>query len=243
MRVKLQLFLSHNGVCSRRDAMALIQEGHVTVNDDLVTEPSFQVDAATDRVAVDGVIVGQKEYAYVLLNKPAGYVTTMEDEHAEKTVMDLLPQKYQHLKPVGRLDKDTEGLLLLTNDGLLANQLTHPKFNVDKVYRARVDGVLGPDAVKQLERGVRLEEGFVTSPAKVKLLGTRDHLSEFEITIHEGKKRQIRQMCEAVGYEVVYLQRLQQGPLTLGDLPVGQWRLLEPKEVETLKSRNTLLTS
>ncbi len=233
--MRLQVFLSHNGVCSRRDAMTKVQEGHVRVNGDLVTEPSFPVDPFKDTVQVDGVTVQKKDYAYILLNKPVGYVTTTEDEHAGKTVMELLPAEYQHLNPVGRLDKDTEGLLLLTNDGDVAYALTHPKFDVEKTYFVMINGVLSAEQSQRLENGVMVE-GKLTAPAKIRDLKTIGSTSDFEMTIHEGRKRQIRLMLEAVGHKVEYLMRISQGPLELRRLKVGQWRKLTSEEITGIKS-------
>ncbi len=215
--------------------MEKIQAGHVQVNGSLVTEPSWEVDPFKDTVEVEGRLIAKKEYISILLNKPAGTITTTEDEHADKTVMDLLPEEFQHLKPVGRLDKDTEGLLLLTNDGDLAYRLTHPKFLVDKTYIVLIDGVLSPEQQKRLEKGIPIEDR-TTAPAKVKILRCAKHQTDFEITIHEGRKRQIRLMLEALGHKVEYLKRIRQGALSLGNLPAGKWRRLLPAEIERIKA-------
>jgi len=211
--------------------MDLIQQGRVAVNGKVIKEPSSAVVPAKDKVYVNGRLVEEKSYEYLLLNKPGGYVTTTQDRHAEKTVLDLLPEALRHLKPVGRLDKDTEGLLLLTNDGELAYRLTHPKFRVDKTYFVRLAGSLPAQGIRQLERGVLLE-GTRTAPAKIKKVKTVSGKSEFEITIHEGRKRQVRLMLEAVGHTVVYLKRVAQGPLVLGNLRTGSWRLLSSEEMK-----------
>ncbi len=232
--MKLQLFLSHNGVCSRRDAMSLIQEGRAKVNGELVWEPSTFVNPHEDTIEVDGVAVEKKQYVYLLMNKPAGYVTTTEDEHAPRTVMELLPPEYQHLNPVGRLDEDTEGLLLFTNDGDVAYKLTHPKFNVDKIYFVTLDGVLQPKEQRSLEEGILLD-GKITVPAKVRAVKTLAGRSEFELTIHEGRKRQIRLMAESLGHKVLSLKRIVQGPLRLVGLKAGSYRTLTSQEVEALK--------
>ena len=204
------------------------------MNEKIVKESSHQIDSSRDRIVVDGKRVEEKSYQYILLNKPKGFVTTTLDRHAEKTVLDLLPKEFQHLNPVGRLDKDTEGLLLLTNDGDVAYRLTHPKFNVDKIYVVKIDSQLSAQQKSLLEKGVLLE-GHRTSPAKIRNFKNIQGKSEFEITIHEGRKRQIRLMLNAVGHEVVYLQRIAQGPLRLGDLKVGCWRILEGSEIISLK--------
>ena len=162
--LRLQVYLSRNGVCSRRKAMAKIQAGEVRVNGEVVREPSFAVNPDKDKVIVDGKGVRSRDYLYVLLHKKAGYVTTKQDKYGEKTVFDLLPKKWRHVVPAGRLDKDTEGLLLLTNDGDVAYKLTHPKFNVDKTYFVVVAGSLEPKTKKRLERGI-VVDGKKTAPA------------------------------------------------------------------------------
>lgn len=234
MTLRLQVFLSRNGVCSRRDAMALVQSGRVTVNGQTVKEPSYAIDPSKDRVTVGGKPVDVKQFVYILLNKPAGYTTTKSDPHAEKTVLDLLPKEYHHLNPVGRLDRDTEGLLILTNDGDAANTLTHPRFKVNKKYRVKIDGVLNSQARRRLQQGVMLE-GLPTAPAKIDPAGgSSQAATDFYITIHEGRKRQIRRMLEQVGRKVTYLQRVLQGPFKLENIPVGQWRKFSPDELKAL---------
>lgn len=232
--MRLQVFLSHNGVCSRREAMKVVQDGRVVVNGKIVSEPSFQVDPAKDHISVDGKLIQAKQNIYIMLNKPKGFVTTKEDPFAVKTVLDLLPKSFQHLVPVGRLDRDTEGLLLLTNDGDIAYKLTHPKFNIDKTYYVRMNGRLSDEEKKTLEQGIFIE-GEKTAPAKIFEVKWRADESECKITIHEGKKRQIRIMFAKMGHKVTYLCRLKQGPLKLGNLPTGEHRRLRPDEVESLK--------
>ena len=255
--LRLQVFLSRNGVSSRRRAFVLIQEGRVAVNGQVNREPSTPIDPVKDDVMVDGKRIEAKVFNYVMLNKPKGYVTTRFDRFADKTVYDLLPKEYQHLVPVGRLDKDTEGLLLLTNDGDLVYRLTHPKHNIDKIYFVRLDGILNDLQKKQIEQGVVLE-GKKTAPAKIHNMAViasdrreRSNLNdcfvanaprndnrtqtELKITIHEGRKRQVRLMFGKVGLKVVYLQRVSQGPLLLEKLSLGQIRPLTENEVVQLK--------
>ena len=232
--MRLQVFLSHNGVCSRREAMGVIQNGRVTLNGVVVNEPSTPVDPRKDKVTVDGRAIEAKNLDYIMLNKPAGFVTTKEDAHAERTVMDLLPKDLQHLVPVGRLDKDTEGLLLLTNDGDLTFRLTHPQFYVDKTYLVRIGGSLLSEKRLRLEKGVVIE-GKRTSPAKISDIHTKGDQTEFLMVIHEGRKRQIRLMLKSVGCWACYLKRIAQGGLELGNLSLGQWRVLTPAEIEILK--------
>ena len=234
-KVRLQVYLSHNGVCSRRKAMDIIQQGDVKVNGTIVREPSFPVDASKDKVTVDGKGVRAKDYLYVLLYKKQGFVTTKSDRFASQTVYQLLPKKWRHLAPVGRLDKDTEGLLLMTNDGDVAFKLTHPKFRLDKTYYVIVDGMVDLKTKKRIERGIILD-GRKTAPAKVMYLKSGRRQSSFQLTLHEGRKRQIRLMCQRLGHRVQYLKRLRQGPLTLGNLKPGETRLLKKSEVEKLKN-------
>jgi pseudouridine synthase len=234
-KLRLQVFLSHNGIASRRGAMDLVQAGRVAVNGQIVKEPSTPVDPARDKITFDGKLVEAKQFSYILLNKPVGYVTTKEDAHAEKTVMDLLPKEYRHLVPVGRLDMDSEGLLLLTNDGELAHHLTHPKFDVDKTYLVWIGGKLAAEKKRRLELGV-IVEGAKTAPCKISDYKETDEQSELLLTIHEGRKRQVRLMMKAVGCSVRYLKRVAQGPLKLNDLPTGKWRELNPEEIKQLKA-------
>jgi len=233
-KLRLQVFLSRNGVCSRRQALDIIKGGDVTLNGKVCREPSTPVRPGRDHVSVDGKKIKEKSYDYILLNKPSGYTTTKSDRFAEKTVLDLLPRKFGHLSPVGRLDRDTEGLLLLTNDGDTAYQLTHPKFDVDKTYFVRLSGRMDMDKKARVEGGVYID-GKRTLPAKIKNVRCSKNLTELMITVHEGRKRQIRFMFAKVGHRVIYLKRLVQGPLTLGPLKKGTWRLLNGKEIESLK--------
>ena len=228
--MRLQVFLSHSRVCSRRKALELVQAGRVSVNGKAVTEPSYEVSPDAPDIRLDGkkVELGGKDY--LILNKPRGIVTTLQDKYAQATVLGLLPKAYKHLYPVGRLDKDSEGLLLFTNDGDLTFKLLHPSFKVDKVYNVRVDKPLDENNIRHLERGVFIE-GRKTAPAKITPVG-RESL---RITIHEGRKRQIRLMLSGLGFQVRRLERIKYGPISLGNLRPGEWRLLEKKEIEALR--------
>lgn len=239
LKKRLQVFISHSGFCSRRKALGLILDGRVKVNGSIIREPSTPVDPSEDKVSVEGKTVVTKTQEYVLLNKPKGYVTTVEDKHAEKTVLDLLPLKLRHLYPVGRLDKETEGLLLLTNDGDAAYRLTHPKFNIDKTYVVCISGVLDPQHKIRLEKGLPIE-GCMTAPAKISNIKRSAGKTEFHMTIHEGRKRQIRLMLAALGDSVISLTRIAQGPLVLGNLKTGQWRPLDTKEMTALEKLKAL---
>ncbi len=233
VKVRLQVFLSRNGVCSRRRAFDVIQEGKVAVNGQIIQEPSTPVSPLKDKVCVDGKRVAGKSYAYILLNKPQGYVTTKADRFADKTVFDLLPSRYAHLVPAGRLDKDTEGVLLFTNDGDAVYRLTHPGFCVDKIYMVRVSGKLSLEDKKHLEKGVVIDRKK-TSPAKIRDVHYGQGSTEFLMTIHEGRKRQIRLMLDKVRHKVIYLKRIQQGPLKLGTLKTGKFRELTKEEQSLL---------
>lgn len=232
---RLQKVLAQAGIASRRQCERLILEGRVKVNGQVVTELGRRVDKEKDLIEVDGKAIKLKEeHLYVLLNKPAGYVTTLRDPQGRKKVTDLLPAMGERLFPVGRLDRDTEGLLLLTNDGELCYWLTHPKFHVEKTYVAEVMGIPDKNKLDLLRRGIKLEEG-VTSPARVRLAGKKEGNAILEIIIHEGRKRQVKRMCAAIGHPVVKLKRIGFGSLSLGNLPPGSYRFLTQEEVEKLR--------
>ena len=217
--IRLQKFLAMANVASRRASEAIILEGRVKVNGCVVTELGTKV-TLNDKVEVDGeeVFVTKKKY-YIMLNKPSGYVTTASDEMGRKTVLDLISDINDRLYPIGRLDKDTEGLLLLTNDGDFAYEVAHPKHNVEKVYHAFVSGVPGKIALSKLEKGVVID-GVKTKNAVVDVLEIGKNSSLVEIKIHEGRNRQVRKMFEAVGHKVIALQRVAVGRITLGNLPL-----------------------
>jgi len=232
--MRLQTFLSHSGSCSRRKALDLVKQGSVAVNNQMVCEPSFEVNPEKDNVFLEGIKIEVKRQQYLMLNKPKGVVTTKEDSHAKKTVMDLLPTEFKHLNPVGRLDKDTEGLLLLTNNGDLTFRLTHPRFNIDKTYFVEVRGKFKDEDKLRLMKGI-IWEGRRSAPCKIKNVLVLPDKSQFEITIHEGKKRQIRLMMATLGYQVLYLKRVSEGPLSLQNLALGKWRHLTNEEIANLK--------
>ena len=226
--MRLAKYLAHSGVASRRAAERMIAAGGVTVGGQVVTDPARDVDESSD-VRVDGRPVAPEAREVHLLNKPAGVVSTAADTHGRHTVVEYVASP-RRLYPVGRLDADTTGLILLTNDGALADRLTHPRYGVQKTYRASVRPAdIGEDAVSRLRAGVTLDDGR-TSPARVSVLGP----GLMEITIAEGRKRQVRRMCEAVGHKVSSLERVRFGPLTLGGLPEGESRALTAAEVAEL---------
>ena len=236
--VRLQKFLADNGVCSRRAAEKLIEEGRVTVSG----KPAFigqKVKTNATGVRVDGseVRLNTGERAYYMLYKPRGYITTAKDESDRKTVCDLLRKEKVRLYPVGRLDRDSEGLVIMTNDGALAEKLTHPKNRVPKTYRAIVRGEVDAAALSTLSNGVYLPDlDVTTSPADVELHEKKEDRTVLLITIYEGKNRQIRRMCDAVGLEVLRLKRERIGTLSIGRLTAGQYRKLTEKEVKYLRS-------
>jgi pseudouridine synthase len=235
--LRLQKIISQAGLASRRAAEKLIAEGRVTINGETVHEMGVKADPATDDIRVDGRrIKSGARLRYILLYKPAGYVTTRADPQRRRTVMDLLGGIKEYVYPVGRLDYDTEGLLLLTNDGDLAAKLTHPRHEVDRTYEARVKGVPDEEALDRLRTGIPLD-GRRTQPADVMLLNKarRDADGLLVITIREGRNRQVRRMLEAVGHPVHALRRTRIGPLSDRRLKPGDWRELTSDEIKTLR--------
>jgi 23S rRNA pseudouridine2605 synthase len=238
MQVRLQKIMSAAGVASRRAAEKLIAEGRVTVNGTAVTELGSKADPDVDDIRVDERRVkGPQRHRYLLLNKPRGYVTTRSDPERRRTVLDLLKGVREYVYPVGRLDFDTEGLLILTNDGELAAMLTHPRHEVDRVYEAEVLGVPDAHDLERLSKGVVIERRR-TRPAQVELLPIRRPQAEtsmLRITIHEGRSRQVRNMCDAIGHPVRTLRRVRIGPIFDRTLKLGTFRELTAKEVRKLK--------
>ena len=224
--MRLAKYLAHAGVASRRASEDLIRSGRVTVNGEAVTDPATDTTEA-DEVTVDGKRIAREDRVVYMLNKPKGVVSTASDTHGRPTVVALIPSD-RRLYPVGRLDADTTGLILLTNDGELANRLTHPRYEVPKTYIATVQGQPGPAALQRLREGVELEDGM-TSPADVRRVR-----AGVELTIHEGRKRQVRRMLEAVGHPVRELRRKAIGDLELGELEEGAYRELSAAEVDAL---------
>lgn len=232
---RLQKLIAGCGLASRREAERWIEAGRVTVDGEVATIGD-KADPRLQKVTVDGKPLGKSEQPVtILLNKPVGYVTTMRDPEGRPVVSDLLTDVPQRVVPVGRLDLTTEGLLLMTNDGALAQQLSHPSFHVEKTYLARVHGLVDTAAIRHLSNGVELEDG-VTAPAKIKLVRTTRTNSWLEMTLHEGRNRQVRRMCEALGYPVSRLKRIAYAFLREDNLKPGQYRRLTAKEVSRLKS-------
>lgn len=235
--MRLQKYLASCGVASRRKCESYILEGRVTVNGEVINTLGTKVEPGDEVCFCGKKVELQEDYVYYMLNKPVGYVTTVQDEKQRQTVLDLIQDDEHRVFPVGRLDFNTSGLLLLTNDGELTYELTHPKHHVNKCYEVKVKGSLAKAAQHALRTGVMLE-GKKTYPAELKIIREGEKSTLFHLTIHEGRNRQVRRMCEAVGYPVMSLKRISVGKLTLGDLELGAYRSLTPKEINYLKQMN-----
>ena len=238
MEERLQKYLAAAGIASRRKCEELILQGKIEVNGKVVTELGTKV-TDEDKIKYNGKIVKkEEEKVYILLNKPIGYVTTVKDQFSRDTVLDLVKIN-KRIVPVGRLDMYTSGALILTNDGDLVNKLIHPKNEVNKTYNATVAGKVSIDDIKKLEEGVIIDEDYKTKPAKVKILKIDEekNLSRIQITIHEGKNRQVRKMCEAIGKRVIALHRSKIANLEVNKLKLGEWRYLTHNEIKNLKGK------
>lgn len=235
MEERLQKYLANSGVASRRKCEELILQGKVEVNGKVVTELGTKINPEKDIVKFDGKEVKQvKKMVYILLNKPIGYVTTADDQFDRDTVLDLVKVK-ERIVPVGRLDMYTSGALILTNDGDFVYKVTHPKHEIEKTYTVTVKGIVQNSEVEQLRKGVKIDD-YTTKPAKVKILktDTEKNFSRLEITIHEGKNRQVRKMCEAVNRKVLALHRSKIGGIGVKDIELGKWRYLRENEIQKL---------
>ena len=231
--VRLARYLAAGGIASRRACESLILAGRVRVNGTLVPTPAYNVIPGRDQVECDGVVVAWARPLYLMLNKPVGYTCSARDEHATRLVHELIPPALGRLFTVGRLDRDSEGLLLLTNDGDLAQHLAHPSGAVGKIYQVEVRGTVSPTQLQRLRAGL-WDEGEFLCPQAVEEAGSKAGRTCLRVQLQEGRKREIRRLCRAVGLPVQRLQRLSLGPLELGDLPTGAWRELSPPEVEVL---------
>jgi 23S rRNA pseudouridine2605 synthase len=240
MAERLQKILAAAGVASRRSAEALIRGGRVTVNGKLVTELGTRADPLADEIRVDGERVRRAAPIYLVLHKPDGVMTTLEDPERRPTVRDLLPHGLDRVFPVGRLDFHSTGILLLTNDGELTARLLHPSARIPRTYRVKVNGRPDERALARLRKGVRLDDG-VTGPAQVDVEESRSAKTWLRITIREGKRREVRRMCDAVGHRVDRLVRVRFGPLEIGSMRPGQWRFLDPDEIEALRIASGLI--
>lgn len=234
--LRLQKYLASCGIASRRKCEELIVDGKVKVNGE-VAQLGTKIDPEKDKIEYNGKLVKleNKEYTYILLNKPIGVVTTAEDQFQRETVLDLVKIK-KRVVPVGRLDMYTSGALILTDDGDFIYKVTHPKHEINKTYTVTLVGIVSDDDINALREGVVIDEEYKTKPARVKILKTdrEKNISRVEITIHEGKNRQVRKMCEAIGKKVIALHRSQIGSIGVKDLKIGTWRYLNKKEVERI---------
>ena len=236
-KIRLQKFLADSGIASRRKCEEYILEGRIKVNGSIIEELGTKVDPENDIVAFDDVEINKtgKKHVYILLNKPIGVVTTAEDQFGRDTVLDLVKVR-ERVVPVGRLDMYTSGALILTNDGDFVYKVTHPKHEIVKTYTVTIKGIITKEEVKELEEGVVIDEEYKTKPAKAKILkiDIEKDISRLEIKIHEGKNRQVRKMCNAIGRKVLALHRSKIGNVEVRDMKIGTWRYLSQKEVEEI---------
>lgn len=236
-KIRISKYLSEQGIMSRRTADEEISAGRVSVNGK-TADLGQKIDPGSDVVTYKGKPVGgEVRKVCIMLNKPRGYITTMEDERGRKCVADLVSDVGVRVYPIGRLDRDSEGLLLLTNDGELANMLTHPKYHKPKVYTVKVRGEVDEKTIERLGRPFNID-GYITKPAEVKKLGEADGITSLSIRLFEGRNRQIRKMCDKCSLEVAELRRISIGEIRLGELPSGKWRQLDPAQIKKLKGAN-----
>lgn len=232
--IRLQKFIANCGVTSRRKAENLIINGKVKVNGVIITELGTKINSTKDIVTVNNdIIIKNNNFIYIKLYKPEGYVTTVKDQFARKTVIDLISIN-ERIYPIGRLDYNTSGLLLLTNDGDFANKLMHPKFHINKTYEAEVKGLIKKETIEKLKTGVTID-GYKTAPAMVKVIEKSHNKSNVQIIIHEGKNRQVRKMFNAVGHNVISLKRTAFGKINLDNLSLGKWKYLSNDEINSFK--------
>ena len=231
--MRLNKYIAQAGICSRRKADELIQNGEVKVNDKVITDMSFQV-RVRDKVYIGNYFVKPMDLQYYKFNKPAGYITTMDDEKGRKTIYDVLPKELHRLKPVGRLDKDSTGLLILTNDGDLINSLTHPSCKIPKVYHVTVAGKVTRDIIEKMSKGFEIEDGKIAY-AEIIILEQSNKNTLMEVTLLQGLNRQIRKMFEKVDFEVEILKRIQHATIRLDGLKKGEVKVLKPKAIRELK--------
>ncbi len=232
--MRLHKYIALCGKASRRKAENLIQEGKVFVNGKLINKVGAKVNPKKDEVKVDGEIIKiQIIKLYIMLNKPKGYITTSDDQYNRPTVMDLIKDIPHRIYPVGRLDYNSEGLLLLTNDGDFTNKVIHPKNSINKTYVAKVDGVPDPKSLDKFRKGLKIDN-YITAPADIRIMSKSQKSSILEIKIHEGKNRQVRKMCLAIGHPIKELKRVAIGNLNIGNIEVGKWRKLKEHEIRKI---------
>ncbi|MGI6669277.1 MAG: pseudouridine synthase [Acetivibrionales bacterium] len=231
--IRLQKYLAACGLASRRKCEELISQGRVQVDGRVVTEQGFKI-KGNEVIKVDGAVVGnEQKKVYILLNKPEGYISSVKDQFSRKTVLDLVDDVRERIYPVGRLDYDTSGLIILTNDGEFANMIMHPSHGLKKAYRAVISGTLSSKEVERLKEGIAVED-YITAPADVRVIKPGRHESVVEIAIHEGKNRQVRKMFESLGHRVIKLKRIAIGAVTINGLAEGRWRHLRKSEIALL---------
>lgn len=232
--MRLAKFLADSGITSRRKAEKMIEDGRVKVNGTTVRELGYKINPEADKIQFDNKIVKREHRVYLLLNKPRGYISSVYDPQGRPTVTELVRDINLRLYPVGRLDFDTEGILLMTNDGDFTNLMIHPRYEIKKKYEALVKGNTELSSLQQLENGILLEDG-ITAPARVRIINSGRKNTLLELEIHEGRKRQVKRMCAAIGHSVISLKRTSFAFLNLENVPVGQYRQLTPAEVERLR--------
>lgn len=236
--IRLQVYIARAGIASRRAAEEMIAQGRVFVNGEGVTTPGYKVVPGKDRVEVDGELISPaEETVWIALHKPRGYVTTRHDPYGRRTIYELVPARYHHLFHVGRLDRDSEGLLLLTNDGPGANRFLHPSQGVTKEYLADVEGRPSSEELRRLVAGVELEDGLARAESADRLHQVDADVFRVRVVLREGKKREVRRMLDAVGHPVRRLIRRRFGPVELGELPAGRWRVVAPAELRSLQGK------
>ncbi len=233
-KTRLNKYIAQSGYCSRRDADVLIEAGKVRVNDSVVREFGFSV-GVKDRVYINNQLIKPQELTYIRYYKPAGYITTMDDEKGRKTIYDILPDTVKNLKPVGRLDKDSTGLLIMTNDGDLLNELIHPSIRIPKVYRVCVQGKLNQNHLEQMAKGIEIEPGKMAY-AESMIVDFEGKNTALQVVLYQGLNRQIRKMMDYLGHPVVSLKRLSHGPIDILGLKKGQFKYLKPKQISDLKN-------
>ena len=230
MEERLQKFMAKCGIASRRKCEALILQGRVQVNGIIVNEMGYKISPLKDKVSVDKEIISLEENKrYIALNKPEGYVSTVNDEKHRNTIMELIDVT-ERIYHIGRLDYNTSGLILLTNDGEVYNKIIHPSKEINKIYEATLEGILGNSDIDRFEKGIDIGD-YITAPSTIEILYIIENITKVRITIHEGKNRQIRKMCEAINHNVISLKRISVGELHLGNLKLGEWRYLTDKEM------------
>ncbi|WP_017415938.1 pseudouridine synthase [Clostridium tunisiense] len=235
MEERLQKYMARCGVASRRKCEEIITSGRVKVDNIVVSELGAKIDCKIHVVSVnDKIIVPEENKVYIMLNKPEGYVSTVKDEKDRNTILDLVNVE-ERVYPIGRLDYDTSGLILLTNDGEVYNKIIHPRVAIDKVYIALVKGIPDNEKINRFEKGIDIGD-YITAPGRCEIIKKYENSCELKIIIHEGKNRQVRRMCDAIGHPVIALKRVSIGSINLGSLPKGKWRFLSEKELEFLKS-------